>query len=58
VDDPSASKTGDKTILFITGNRLLEDSANASVIESIHCYSRNLYSQGRVRGDQAAAAPG
>jgi multimeric flavodoxin WrbA len=41
VDDPPASKTGDKTILVLTGNRLSEDSANASVIESIHRYSRN-----------------
>jgi len=41
VDGPPASKTGDKTILVLTGNRLSEDSANASVIESIHRYSRN-----------------
>jgi len=41
VDDPPAAKTGDKTILVLTGNRLSEDSANASVIESIHRYSRN-----------------
>ena len=41
VDDSPASKTGDKTILVLTGNRLSEDSANASVIESIHRYSRN-----------------
>jgi len=41
VDDPPASKTGDKTILVLTGNRLSEDSANASVIASIHRYSRN-----------------
>ena len=34
VDDPPASKTGDKTILVLTGNRLSEDSANASVVES------------------------
>ncbi len=41
VDDPPAPKTGDKTILVFTGNRLSEDSANASVIESIRRYSRN-----------------
>ncbi len=41
VDDPPASKTGDKTILVLTGNRLSEDPANASVVESIHRYSRN-----------------
>lgn len=40
-NDPPASKTGDKTILVLTGNRLSEDSANASIIESIHRYSRN-----------------
>jgi multimeric flavodoxin WrbA len=41
VEDPPAPKTGDKTILVLTGNRLSEDSANASVIESIRRYSRN-----------------
>ena len=41
VDDHPVSKTGDKMILVLTGNRLSEDSANASVIESIHRYSRN-----------------
>jgi len=41
VDDPAVPKTGDKTILVITGNRLSEDAANASVIESIRRYSRN-----------------
>ncbi len=41
VDGPPASKTGDKTILVLTGNRLSEDPANASIIESIHRYSRN-----------------
>jgi len=41
VDDPPAPKTGDKTIIVLTGNRLSEDSANASVIESIRRYSRN-----------------
>ena len=41
VDDPPVPKTGDKTILIFTGNRLSEDSVNASVIESIRRYSRN-----------------
>ena len=41
VDDPPVPKTGDKTILVLTGNRLSEDSANASIIESIRRYSRN-----------------
>jgi len=41
VDGPPVSKTGDKTILVLTGNRLSEDSANASVIESIQRHSRN-----------------
>jgi multimeric flavodoxin WrbA len=41
VDGPPAPKTGDKTILVLTGNRLSEDSANASVVESIRRYSRN-----------------
>ncbi|MBA4380670.1 MAG: hypothetical protein C0393_08365 [Anaerolinea sp.] len=41
VDDPPAPKTGDKTILVLTGNRLSENPANASVIESIRRYSRN-----------------
>jgi multimeric flavodoxin WrbA len=41
VDDPPASKTGNRTILVLTGNRLLEDPANASIIESIRRYSRN-----------------
>jgi len=41
VDDPAVPKTGDKMILVLTGNRLSEDSANASVIESIRRYSRN-----------------
>ncbi|SDP71177.1 NAD(P)H-dependent oxidoreductase [Desulforhopalus singaporensis] len=41
VDDTVVMKTGDKTILVITGNRLSEDPANASVIESIRHYSRN-----------------
>lgn len=41
VDDHPAAKTGDKTILVLTGNRLSEDAANASIIESIHHYSRN-----------------
>ena len=38
---PPVQKTGDKTILVITGIRLAEDSANASVVESIRRYSRN-----------------
>jgi multimeric flavodoxin WrbA len=41
VDGSSAPKTGNKTILVITGNRLAEDPANASVAESIHRYSKN-----------------
>jgi len=41
VDDSPASKTGDKTILVLTGNRLSKDPANASIIESIRRYSRN-----------------
>ena len=34
-------KNGDKEILVVTGNRLVQDSANASVVESIDRYSRN-----------------
>lgn len=41
LDGPPVQKTGDKTILIITGNRLAEDSANASVVESIRRYSQN-----------------
>jgi multimeric flavodoxin WrbA len=41
VDGPPAPKSGDKTILVITGNRLAEDPANAAVVESIRRYSRN-----------------
>jgi len=41
VDDPPAAKTGDKTILVLTGNRLSEDAANASIIDSIRRHSRN-----------------
>ncbi|MFC2029191.1 NAD(P)H-dependent oxidoreductase [Chloroflexota bacterium] len=41
VDGPAAPKDGDKTILVITGHRLAEDPANASVVESIRRYSRN-----------------
>ncbi|MBW2131817.1 MAG: NAD(P)H-dependent oxidoreductase [Deltaproteobacteria bacterium] len=41
MDEPPVTKTNDKTILIVTGNRLSEDSANASVIESIRRYSRN-----------------
>ena len=36
-----APKTGNKTILVITGNRLTEDRANASIVESIRRYSKN-----------------
>jgi hypothetical protein len=41
VNEHPVAKTGDKTILVLTGNRLPEDSANASIVESIHRYSRN-----------------
>ena len=41
VNDHPASNTGDKKILVLTGNRLSEDPANGSVIDSIHRYSRN-----------------
>ena len=41
VDDPPVPKTGDKTILILTGNRLSEDPANASIVESIRRYSEN-----------------
>lgn len=41
VDGLPAPKTGNKTILVITGNRLTEDTANVSVAESIHRYSKN-----------------
>jgi len=41
VDDRPGSKSGDKTILVVTGNRLAEDPANASIVESIQRYSRN-----------------
>ncbi|KFI34911.1 hypothetical protein HX99_07100 [Peptococcaceae bacterium SCADC1_2_3] len=41
VDGSPTPKTGDKTILVITGSRLAEDPANTSVVESIRRYSRN-----------------
>jgi multimeric flavodoxin WrbA len=41
VNGPPTPKTGDKTILVITGNRLTEDPANASIVESIKQYSKN-----------------
>jgi multimeric flavodoxin WrbA len=41
VDGPAAAKTGGKTILVVTGNRLSEDPANAAVVESIRRHSRN-----------------
>lgn len=41
VDGLPAPKTGNKTILVVTGNRLSEDPANASVAESILRYSKN-----------------
>ncbi|MCK4788801.1 MAG: NAD(P)H-dependent oxidoreductase [Desulfobacteraceae bacterium] len=41
LDGLPVQKTGGKTILVVTGNRLEEDSANASVVESISRYSRN-----------------
>ena len=41
VDGPKAEKDGDKTILVITGNRISEDPAGASIVESISRGSRN-----------------
>ena len=41
INGPPTPKTGDKTILVITGNRLTEDPANASIAESIKHYSKN-----------------
>jgi len=41
VNGPEAEKDGDKTILVITGNRISEDQAGASIVESIRRYSRN-----------------
>lgn len=41
VNGPEAEKDGDKTILVITGNRISEDPAGASIVESINRYSRN-----------------
>ena len=41
VNGPEAKKDGDETILVITGNRISEDPAGASTVESIRKYSRN-----------------
>ena len=41
VDGPKAEKDGDKIILVITGNRISEDPAGASIVESISRDSRN-----------------
>jgi multimeric flavodoxin WrbA len=41
VNGPGAEKDGDKTILVITGNRISEDPAGASIVKSINRYSRN-----------------
>jgi len=41
LDGVPVQKTGDKAILIVTGNRLAEDGANASVVESIRRYSQN-----------------
>ena len=41
VNGPAADKDGDKTMLVITGNRISEDPAAASMAESIRRYSRN-----------------
>ena len=41
VKGPEAKKDGNKTILVITGNRISEDPASASMVESIRRYSRN-----------------
>jgi len=41
VNGPTAEKDDDKTILVITGNRISEDPAGASLVESINRYSRN-----------------
>jgi len=41
VNGPEAAKDGNKTILVITGNRISEDPAGASIVESIRRYSRN-----------------
>jgi len=38
---PAALKNGDKVILVITGNRLAEDPANATIVEAVRRYSRN-----------------
>jgi multimeric flavodoxin WrbA len=39
---PTVSKSGDKTILVLTGNRLSEDLANASIADAIQGYSKNI----------------
>ncbi|MCX5991564.1 MAG: NAD(P)H-dependent oxidoreductase [Chloroflexi bacterium] len=41
VNGPEAEKDGNKTILVITGNRISDDPAAASIVESIRRYSRN-----------------
>jgi len=41
INGPKAEKDGGKTILVITGNRISEDPAGASIVESILRYSRN-----------------
>jgi multimeric flavodoxin WrbA len=41
VNGPAALKDGNKTILIITGNRLVEDPVIAAIVEAIHHYSRN-----------------
>jgi multimeric flavodoxin WrbA len=41
VNGPEAEKKGNKTILVITGNRISEDPAGASTVESIRRHSRN-----------------
>jgi multimeric flavodoxin WrbA len=41
VNGPEAEKDSDKTILVITGNRISEDLAGASLVKSIRRYSRN-----------------
>jgi multimeric flavodoxin WrbA len=41
VEGPEAPKTGCKTILVLTGNRLAEDPANASIVAAIRRFSHN-----------------
>ncbi len=41
VNGPAALKNGEKTILAITGNRLVEDPASEAIIKAIRRYSRN-----------------